>query len=274
MKNVLLTDIPHIPQVGAGADGFRGDCGPACVAMAVNGLMDRDITVDQASIACGHTTDKRSTGFGQLSSALTYYGLSPNYRRPIRAAEIREELAEGRPAICLLHYDGLAYKKQVDYHGWHFVLAVGCDGTGIIIHDPLFYGQRAEEGAFIIVADAMLETAMSYDNLNMHHQALAIWSPARPLKEDDKVAKKEKERSNEERELVKAMAAGLMLNYSQRELRLILNCMNYATSDPAGLPGHNLMLIVDKAIRDQGVDELLVRYTLGQVGLEEVMEDD
>lgn len=37
-----------------------------------------------------------------------------------------------------------------------------------------------------------------------------------------------------------------MLYLSERELRLIENCKNYAASDPAGLPGHNLALIIAK----------------------------
>ena len=34
--------------------------------------------------------------------------------------------------------------------------------------------------------------------------------------------------------------------FTERELRLIDNCRKYAIDDPAGLPGHNLMLIIDK----------------------------
>jgi uncharacterized protein YeeX (DUF496 family) len=34
--------------------------------------------------------------------------------------------------------------------------------------------------------------------------------------------------------------------FDERQRRLIINCSNYAVSDPAGLPGHQLMLIVSK----------------------------
>lgn len=37
--------------------------------------------------------------------------------------------------------------------------------------------------------------------------------------------------------------------FTKRELRLIANCQEYAEGDPAGLPGHNLMMLVDKLIR-------------------------
>ena len=36
--------------------------------------------------------------------------------------------------------------------------------------------------------------------------------------------------------------------FTQRELRLIRNCMEYADEDPAGLPGHNLMMLVSKLV--------------------------
>jgi len=34
--------------------------------------------------------------------------------------------------------------------------------------------------------------------------------------------------------------------FDKRALQLIENCRTYARNNPAGLPGHNLMLIVDK----------------------------
>ncbi len=38
--------------------------------------------------------------------------------------------------------------------------------------------------------------------------------------------------------------------FNERELRLISNCQNYAMEDPAGLPGHNLMIIIDKFCKE------------------------
>ena len=32
----------------------------------------------------------------------------------------------------------------------------------------------------------------------------------------------------------------------ERQLRLIANCRNYSKNDPAGVPGHNLMIIIAK----------------------------
>ena len=40
--------------------------------------------------------------------------------------------------------------------------------------------------------------------------------------------------------------------FTKRELRLIANCCEYAEGDPAGLPGHNLMMLVAKLVRYHG----------------------
>lgn len=34
--------------------------------------------------------------------------------------------------------------------------------------------------------------------------------------------------------------------FSEREIRLIQNCKSYTGGDPAGLPGHNLMIIIER----------------------------
>lgn len=36
--------------------------------------------------------------------------------------------------------------------------------------------------------------------------------------------------------------------FSERDLQLIKNCQTYRRNGPAGLPGHNLMIIIDKLV--------------------------
>ena len=38
-------------------------------------------------------------------------------------------------------------------------------------------------------------------------------------------------------------------HFDDRQRRLIANCRLYATSDPAGVPGHNLMMIIARMAR-------------------------
>ena len=43
--------------------------------------------------------------------------------------------------------------------------------------------------------------------------------------------------------------------YTRRELRLMLNCIAYRDGDPAGVPGHNLMILVAKLAGDNDLTE-------------------
>ena len=36
------------------------------------------------------------------------------------------------------------------------------------------------------------------------------------------------------------------VKFTHREYRLIDNCVNYTESDPAGFPGHNLIILIGK----------------------------
>ena len=48
---------------------------------------------------------------------------------------------------------------------------------------------------------------------------------------------------------------GQTILITERELRLIANCREYTNGDPAGLPGHNLMIIVAKLADVLGIDK-------------------
>lgn len=65
---------------------------------------------------------------------------------------------------------------------------------------------------------------------------------------------KQAEREAEERLLAADYQAWLSENFSERELKLIQNCRDYADGDPGGLPGHQLMLLVAKLEELVGID--------------------
>lgn len=52
-------------------------------------------------------------------------------------------------------------------------------------------------------------------------------------------------------------------HFEEREWRLITNCRVYADNDPAGLPGHNLMLIVSKMADLLDSSEKNVKWAVG-----------
>lgn len=55
---------------------------------------------------------------------------------------------------------------------------------------------------------------------------------------------------------------------SERELRLVRNCMRYAKDDPAGMPGHNLAVIVSKMMEIMQIDEAIVQDAIDSLSQE------
>lgn len=53
----------------------------------------------------------------------------------------------------------------------------------------------------------------------------------------------------------------VLFELSERELRLLANAIIYSENDPAGLPGHNLLVLLAKLAEKVGVtyDDLLSR---------------
>lgn len=46
-----------------------------------------------------------------------------------------------------------------------------------------------------------------------------------------------------------SVAPDWISHFDERERRLINNCVDYSMNDPAGLPGHNIMIIVAKMVK-------------------------
>lgn len=44
------------------------------------------------------------------------------------------------------------------------------------------------------------------------------------------------------------------MKYTDREVKLVQACVNYAGNDPPGLPGHNLMVIIAKLVTGTPTD--------------------
>lgn len=75
-------------------------------------------------------------------------------------------------------------------------------------------------------------------------------------------AEEEKAREEERKEALPILedykqanpvAIAALATFSLRELKLIQNCISYTENDPHGLPGHNIMIIVDKLVKAFGL---------------------
>ena len=93
-------------------------------------------------------------------------------------------------------------------------------------------------------------------------------------KQPDHQNEKELEREQEAIRLLRDFVASVREEFSDRDLRLIANCITYSGDDPAGLPAHNIALIVAKLAAWQGIDRTLIDYMLnrGKTALEVVRE--
>jgi hypothetical protein len=57
--------------------------------------------------------------------------------------------------------------------------------------------------------------------------------------------------------------------FDERELGLIQNCIDYACGDtPSGLPGHNLMIVIDKLVRIIGKQPIFEAKNAASEGAE------
>lgn len=163
-----VLSIPHLSQNGPGADARRNDCGAACVAMVVNGLQGRALTVDEVAIKF-QKRPNRYMGMGDLIEALRFYGLDAVYTRPIRAEMMAAALAAGRPLIALVKYPQLP-KQWANFSGSHFIVIYGIEGEVVRYHDPL----SLVETSAATVAEMMVAMSGFDAGENLPYQALIV----------------------------------------------------------------------------------------------------
>jgi ABC-type bacteriocin/lantibiotic exporter with double-glycine peptidase domain len=147
----VLLAIGYKSQLDPDAGRSRNDCGPACLAMLLNAL-GLAATTDEVFQRCGAP----ASGFvsmAQLMRAGRRYGAPLDFHRGWGLVELRRRLDEARPLIALVHYAAFSelqpgLSTQSPFTGPHFVLVVGYDEDRVVVHDPLWTGERRREGAF------------------------------------------------------------------------------------------------------------------------------
>lgn len=136
-----ILPVPEIPQWGSGANRYRTDCGPACVAMLLSyygKLQGR--TVDDLA---------RETALAQVDGGLLPVQLSvlgARHALPLVVHEgttlddIRREIDAGRPVIALVAYryilGRLDQADRVPGKDGHFLIVLGYDDTHVVANDP------------------------------------------------------------------------------------------------------------------------------------------
>ena len=132
-------NYPYRSQWAPDATGKRNDCGPACVASVLDAF-GKHKTVNELAAFIDPTDD--GTNSADLIRAFAANGVTavawtgtgyPNF-----------------PAICLVRYDGFKRTnvQDVNYKGWHWLLVHSLNELTAVVHDPDFWGDRINEGAY------------------------------------------------------------------------------------------------------------------------------
>ena len=146
-----LLNLAYKSQYDSDAAASRNDCGPACLAMVLNGL-GVPATTDAVFQRTGAAPDK-FISMAQLMRVGESYNAPLEFRKGLNLGELRGYLDLGKPLIALVQYAAFSEHQpgvstQSNFKGPHFVVVVGYDQDAVMVHDPLWANARRDEGAF------------------------------------------------------------------------------------------------------------------------------
>lgn len=143
---VVRLDAPYKSQLDDDADASRNDCGPACLAMLLNGL-NIPTTTNAVFARTGAGPDE-FTSTTQLSQVSATYGVELTWSVGLKLGQLRAYVNMGRAPIALVHYGTWSERglTESQFTGPHFVVVVGYSADTVVIHDPLYSPARRSEG--------------------------------------------------------------------------------------------------------------------------------
>jgi len=163
-----ILSFPWLGQnTPAPTDDFSGnDCGPAALAMWLNGL-GQSLTVDDVSRATGLAANYASTAYWDLSKAARAWGITLSRKAGLTIDALKAEIDKGTPLIVLVHYGSLP-QRATSFEKGHWILVVGYDADNIYYHDPLWVDSRGANIAcpYAAFAKAMADCAIDKNTPN------------------------------------------------------------------------------------------------------------
>lgn len=146
-KNAHALNVSFISQLGNGADKYHNDCGAACVSMLISAYTQQNVSVDEIYSRISPYADVYLS-LTQLKNALAWYGINVNSSYDLSKEFLWSKTIEKKPFIALINYKPIhdyAHLLNPDdpgtFTGMHFVVVVGLDADGVLIHDPLVHSE-------------------------------------------------------------------------------------------------------------------------------------
>ncbi len=156
-ETMVKLAVPYISQFDATAGTHNADCGPTTIAMILNAGREpaQHTTVDH--LYNQYLPDKTAGEFTFVDEMLAIgvgEGLGAQWQQfpdPDQAkAGLRDQIQQGRPFIALVNYAAWDDVAKNNFSGGHFVVVTGFDEDHVFVHDPLFRGNRRQEGEFFV----------------------------------------------------------------------------------------------------------------------------
>jgi len=139
----------------------NSDCGPACVAMAIQFTTQQRISIKDISKVIGHSG---TTALSELKKPLKHWGVSytvlDRLEDVIQAVNQRSHIVICPVRMSAFSYgpdrDGVSsssvhhFSKYRTYEGGHFLVVKGfsSDGKWVIVYDPLVFGTGAGDARY------------------------------------------------------------------------------------------------------------------------------
>lgn len=149
-------NVPHISQLGTGAQKRNNDCGLAAsksvhdYAMQKAGLMPMKLTVDRLIEDTPLATSDDPLGLASLVNLLAVYGVKAHTATNMTPAALRSAIDAERPVIALVNYRPIGGESF-----GHYVVVIGYGSRGFWIHDPY------KRGANVYITTEAMEAALT-----------------------------------------------------------------------------------------------------------------
>ncbi len=154
---MIKLDVPYISQFDPTARTHLADSGPTCLAMILNAGRDLEDQVTVDALYERYLPDQDVGAFvswrdletiGRGEGFVVERHVYPNGDDALQA--LRTLIERDTPVVVMVNYAEWDEIAKNNFAGARFVTVVGFDADHVFVHDPLFRGDRRDQGAFFV----------------------------------------------------------------------------------------------------------------------------